>query len=56
MDVCKTPSALADTPLIFLARVNVGYMLIPCVPSSLQAIDTLLMCWDPFPHPLCTFE
>jgi len=56
MDVCKTPSTLADTPLIFLACVNVGYLLIPRVPSSLQTIDTLLMRWDPVPHPLSTFE
>lgn len=56
MDVCKTPSTLADTPLVFLACVNISYLLISCVPSSLQAIDTLLMCRDPFPHPLSTLE
>lgn len=56
MDICKTPSTLADTPLLFLACVNVGYLLVSCLPSSLQAIDTLLMRWDPFSHPLSTFE
>ncbi|KAL2332885.1 hypothetical protein Fmac_014098 [Flemingia macrophylla] len=55
MDICKTPSTLADASRNVLACVYIGYLFIPCVSSSLQAINTLLVCWDPFPNSLSAF-